>query len=176
MGSDSIDHGVIRMPTINGLGSIESDPIAPTAERDEGDVGMNSHALSVLEFGRARDLVAERAANLKREALVKRAPDERTKTVTDETPVTSTIQVTGAATTQTITTTSEATITSTPPPVTAAPITITAKQQTKTKQVNLPVVVTTQTRTFTTTIVNTATTTASGAAQSCASRGGVLLE
>lgn len=120
--------------------------------------------------------VAERAANLKREALVKRAPDERTKTVTDETPVTSTIQVTGAATTQTITTTSEATITSTPPPVTAAPITITAKQQTKTKQVNLPVVVTTQTRTFTTTIVNTATTTASGAAQSCASRGGVLLE
>jgi hypothetical protein len=120
--------------------------------------------------------VAERAANLKREALVKRAPDERTKTVTDETPVTSTIQVTGAATTQTITTTSEATITSTPPPVTAAPITITAKQQTKTKQVNLPVVVTTQTRTFTTTIVNTATTTASGAAQSCASRGGMLLE
>lgn len=120
--------------------------------------------------------VAERAANLKRDALVKRAPDDRTKTVTDETPVTSTILVTGAATTQTITTTQQATITSTPPPVTAAPITVTAKQSTKTKQVNLPIVVTTQTRTYTTTIVNTATTTASGAAQSCAARGGVLRE
>ena len=120
--------------------------------------------------------VAERAANLKRNAIVKRAPDERTKTVTDDTPVTSTILVTGAATTQTITTTQEATITSTPPPVTAAPITVTARQQTKTKKVNLPIVVTTQTRTYTTTIVNTATTTASGAAQSCASRGGVLLD
>lgn len=120
--------------------------------------------------------VAERAANLKRDALEKRAPDERTKTVTNDTPVTSTILVTGAATTQTITTTQESTITSTPPPVTAAPVTVTAKQSTKTKQVNLPIVVTTQTRTFTTTIVNTATTTASGAAQSCASRGGVLLD
>jgi len=120
--------------------------------------------------------VAERAANLKRDALVKRAPDELTKTVTDETPVTSTILVTGAATTQTITTTQEATVTSTPPPVTAAPITVTASQQTKTKKVNLPIVVTTQTRTYTTTIVNTATTTASGAAQSCAARGGVLLD
>lgn len=120
--------------------------------------------------------VAERAANLKRDALVKRAPDELIKTVTDETPVTSTVLVTGAATTQTITTTSEATITSTPPPVTAAPITVTAKQSTRTKQVNLPIVVTTKTRTYTTTIVNTATTTASGAAQSCASRGGMLLD
>ena len=120
--------------------------------------------------------VAERAANLKRDALVKRAPDELTKTVTDETPVTSTVLVTGAATTQTITTTSEATITSTPPPVTAAPITVTAKQSTRTKQVNLPIVVTTKTRTYTTTIVNTATTIASGAAQSCASRGGMLLD
>jgi hypothetical protein len=120
--------------------------------------------------------VAERAANLQKNAIVKRAPDELTKTVTDDTPVTSTILVTGAATTQTITTTQEATITSTPPPVTAAPITVTAKQQTKTKNVNLPIVVTTQTRTYTTTIVNTATTTASGAAQSCARRGGVLLD
>lgn len=120
--------------------------------------------------------VAERAANLKRDALNKRAPDERTKTVTDDTPVTSTVLITGAATTQTITTTQESTTTSTPAPVTAAPITVTAKQQTKTKQVNLPIVVTTQTRTYTTTIVNTATTTASGAAESCAKRGGMLLD
>jgi hypothetical protein len=120
--------------------------------------------------------VAERAANLKRDSLGKRAPDERTKTVTDDTPVTSTIIMTGAATTQTITTTQESTITSTPPPVTAAPITVTAKQSTKTKQVNLPIVVTTQTSTYTTTIVNTATTTAAGAAKSCAGRGGVLLD
>lgn len=123
-----------------------------------------------------KEFVAERAANLKRDSLNKRAPDERTKTVTDETPVTSTQLITGAATTQTITTTQQSTITSTPPPITAAPVTITAKQSTKTKQVNLPIVVTTQTRTYTTTIVNTATTTASGAAESCAKRGGVLLD
>lgn len=120
--------------------------------------------------------VAERSENLKRRALEKRAPDDRTKTVTLETPITSTISETGAATTQTISTTQSSTITSTPPPVTAGPVTVTAKQVTKTKQVKLPIVITTKTQTYTTTIVNTATTTASGAAESCAARGGVLLD
>jgi hypothetical protein len=120
--------------------------------------------------------VAERAANLKRNALDKRGIDQRTVTVTDDTAVTSSVLITGAATTQTITTTQESTITTTPRPVTAGPVTVTANQSTRTKQVNLPIVITTQTRTYTTTIVNTATTTASGAAESCAAAGGVLLD
>lgn len=121
--------------------------------------------------------VAERAANLKRQAsLNKRAPDDRTKTVTADTPFTSTISEVGAATTQTITTTQQTTVTSTPPPVTAGPVTVTGKQVTKTRNINIPVVVTTKTQTFTTTIVNTATTTSSGAAETCAGKGGVLLD
>jgi hypothetical protein len=121
--------------------------------------------------------VVERAANLKRQAgLDKRAPDDRTKTVTDDHPFTSTISEIGAATTQTITTTQQKTITSTPPPVTAGPVTVTGKQVTKTRNINIPVVVTTKTQTFTTTIVNTATTTSSGAAETCAGKGGVLLD
>jgi hypothetical protein len=121
--------------------------------------------------------VAERAANLKRQAsLDKRAPDDRTKTVTDDQPFTSTISEIGAATTQTITSTQQTTITSTPPAVTAGPVTVTGKQVTKTRNVNIPVVVTTKTQTLTTTIVNTATTTSSGAAETCAGKGGVLLD
>ncbi|KAL1585916.1 hypothetical protein WHR41_04974 [Cladosporium halotolerans] len=120
--------------------------------------------------------VAERSEKLKREALGKRAPDARTKTVTDETPVTSTVDLTAPATTQTVYTTVSSTTTSTPPPVTAGPVTTTARQITKTKQINLPIVVTTNTRTYTTTIVNTATTTAPGAKESCAKKGGVLLD
>lgn len=121
--------------------------------------------------------VAERAANLKkRQALVKRAPDERTKTVTDDKPFTSTISDVQSATTQTVTTTQQSTVTTTPPPVTAGPVTVTAKQVTRTRIINRPVVVTTKTQTYTTTIVNTATTTSSGAAQTCASRGGVLVD
>jgi hypothetical protein len=121
--------------------------------------------------------VAERAANLKRQAaLEKRSPDDRTKTVTDDHPFTSTISEVGSATTQTITTTQQTTITSTPPAVTAGPITVTGKQQTRTRNINIPVVVTTKTQTFTTTIVNTATTTSSGAAETCASQGGVLVD
>ena len=85
--------------------------------------------------------VAERAANLKRQAsLNKRAPDDRTKTVTADTPSTSTISEVGAATTQTITTTQQTTVTSTPPPVTAGPVTVTGKQVTKTRNINIPVV------------------------------------
>lgn len=95
--------------------------------------------------------VAERREVLKRDALEKRAPDARTKTVTYDTAVTSTISDIKPATTQTITTTVESTTTSTPPPVTAGPVTVTGKQSTKTKQVNLPIVVTTKTQTYTTT-------------------------
>ena len=121
--------------------------------------------------------VAERSANLKRQAgLDKRAPDDRTKTVTDDHPFTSTISEIGAATTQTITSTQTNTITSTPAPVTAGPVTITGKKVTKTRNINLPVVVTTKTQTFTTTIINTAMTTSSGAAETCAGKGGVLLD
>lgn len=94
--------------------------------------------------------VAERRELLAKNALVKRAPDARTKTVTYDTAVTSTISDVAPATTQTITTTVESTTISTPPPVTAGPITITAKQSTRTKQINLPIVVTTKTQTFTT--------------------------
>ena len=124
--------------------------------------------------------VAERAANLKQKrqalGLGKRAPDDRTKTVTDDHPFTSTISEVGSATTQTITTTQQTTVTSTPPPVTAGPVTVTGEQVTRTRNVNIPVVVTTKTQTYTTTIVNTATTTSSGAAETCASQGGVLLD
>lgn len=95
--------------------------------------------------------VAERAEHLKRDALVKRAPDARTVTVTDDTVVTSTVSDVKSTTTQTITTTVESTTTSTPPPVTAGPVTVTAQQSTRTKQVNQPIVVTTKTQTFTTT-------------------------
>jgi hypothetical protein len=122
--------------------------------------------------------VAERAANLKRQEaqIGKRAPDDRTKTVTADTPFTSTISEVGSATTQTITTTQQTTITSTPPPVTAGPVTVTGQRVTKTRNINIPVVVTTETQTYTTTIVNTATTTSDGAAETCAGNGGVLVD
>jgi len=97
-----------------------------------------------------RAFVKERSLELKK--LNKRAPDQRTVTVTaTEGLPTTTVLNNAPTTTQTITQTNTQTVTVTPAPVTAGRVTVTAKRQTKTRQVNLPIVNTTKYQTRTTT-------------------------
>lgn len=97
-----------------------------------------------------RAFVKERSAELKK--MNKRAPDQRTVTVTaTEGLPTTTISNDAPTTTQTITQTNTETVTVTPAPVTAGRVTVTAPGQTRTRQINLPIVNTTKYQTRTTT-------------------------
>nr|OQO30582.1 hypothetical protein B0A51_01208 [Rachicladosporium sp. CCFEE 5018] len=116
--------------------------------------------------------VNERRQMLEARNIEKRAPDAPTITST-AVAVTSTAINNAPATTQTLTETDFTTTTSTVV-VTAGPVTVTLAQVTKVVTKLVPIVQVTKTQTRTTTIVNTVTTTSSGAAQSCASKGGVL--
>ncbi|KAK6433641.1 hypothetical protein LTR95_010184 [Oleoguttula sp. CCFEE 5521] len=116
--------------------------------------------------------VNERRQMLEARNVEKRAPDQPTITST-AVAVTSTAINNAPATTQTLTETDFTTTTSTVV-VTAGPVTVTLAQVTSVVTKLVPIVQVTKTQTRTTTIVNTVTTTSSGAAQSCASKGGVL--
>nr|OQO26429.1 hypothetical protein B0A51_04951 [Rachicladosporium sp. CCFEE 5018] len=116
--------------------------------------------------------VNERRQMLEARNIEKRAPDAPTITST-AVAVTSTAINNAPATTQTLTETDFTTTTSTVV-VTAGPVTVTLAQVTRVVTKLVPIVQVTKTQTRTTTIVNTVTTTSSGAAQSCASKGGVL--
>lgn len=97
-----------------------------------------------------RAFVKERSLELKK--MNKRAPDQRTITVTATADLpTTTISNDAPATTQTITVTNAQTITVTPAPTTAGDVTVTAAGQTRTRYIQLPIVNVTKYQTRTTT-------------------------
>ncbi|GAB7364427.1 hypothetical protein MBLNU230_g4968t1 [Neophaeotheca triangularis] len=128
-----------------------------------------------------RAFIKERSEKLKRDTINKRAPDERTITVTATSGLPTT-SVTSTAPTTTVIDTDEITqsTTITPEPVTIEQgtmietITITADAETRTRTVRRAIATRTTTVTNRTTITNYETTTSAGAAESCAAQSGTL--